>query len=195
MTCHILDSIRTEILGPGEAEEHVDQLGQLYESDFVEPPLQGTYGFSKERFRKMLVEQYIKKPNFTAVTLWGDDQLIGFVTGNSLVAETQWWNGVKEPLPPRFTEENGERTASLKDIVIKRSLRGQGFASLIHGIFLRERREERVTLLSSPERQPAYSILQHWGYRKVGTTGAVEDRGVMEVFIRPIGPDNVAAGA
>jgi hypothetical protein len=184
--------------GPQDAERYFDQLATLYESDFVDPPLQGTYSFSKERLQKKLLEQYVTRPNFKIVTLWNGHELIGFVYGNSLIVGTRWWSGIREPLPDGFTHEDGNRTLALFDICVKRNLRGHGLSSQLHMTLLQGRIEERVTLLSAEERQPAYSIWRHWGYRKIGTTGSVEDRGVMDVFIRQLNyvtpSDNTVAG-
>ena len=66
--------------GAQEARLYADQVAELNESNFVDPPLQGTYAYSKGK----ILETYIHWPNFKIVTLWNDDELVGFVHGGSL---------------------------------------------------------------------------------------------------------------
>lgn len=182
--------------GPRYAELYVDQLAELYESDFVDPPLQGTNFYSQERFKERLLEDYIASPNsedkndtdssFKIVTFWINNHLVGFVTGASLPLGTQWWKDVRERLPEGFDEENGNRTFALFDIVVKKSLRGQGLGHQLHSKLLEGRGEERVTLMCSESRQPAYSIWRHWGYRKVGTVESVDHGTIWSALIRQL---------
>lgn len=174
------------------AKAYVNQLAELYENNFVDPPLQGTYFYSKEQFRDRLLEDYIAgpkngtNPSFKIVSAWIGDQLIGFASGASLPSGTQWWEGIKESLPERFNEEDGNRTLALLDIVVKRNLRSQGVGHQLHSKLLEGRGEERVTLMCSASRQPAYSIWQHWGYKKVGTTRSEGGEIVWDVLIRQL---------
>jgi ribosomal protein S18 acetylase RimI-like enzyme len=166
--------------GSEEGERSIEQLAQLYESDLQ------SGAFSKERFREKFLQQYITKPNFKLVLLRDGATLVGFVCGNSLVQGTRWCSAVEEPLPEGFTEEDGTRTVALKDIVVAKEFRGQGLGRELHDCFLRDRKEERVTLLSSELDQPAHSIWQHWGYRKIGTVKPAGIAEVMNVFVRPL---------
>jgi GNAT superfamily N-acetyltransferase len=172
--------------GSQEGKLYGDQLAELYESDFADPPLRGTTLFSKERFLKKLFEDYVKAPNFKIVILWKGDKVIGFVYGCSLPPETIWWKGIEESLPEGFAEEDGHRTLALIDIVVKKDLRGQGLGGQLHARLLEGRNEKRVTLLSPQDLQPAHSIWQHWGYQKIGTTGQTKSGAVMDVFVRQL---------
>lgn len=184
--------IRVLVSGSQEARGLVGQLADLYASDLADPPdllHQQADGFTADRFRTMFLEQYVTKLNFTLVTLWREEQLAGFVCGNSLIRETRWWKSVREPLSEDFTKEDGTRTVALKDMVIREGLRGQGFGRLLHDEFLRGRTEERVTLASEPDQQPAHSIWLHWGYRQVGTIEPVGLGRPMDVLARPVRGD------
>lgn len=193
---NISGRLRLRTGGPEDSERYVDQLVELFGSDFFDLSLRESHArfFTKERFRRMLLEEYIvdprikekrvPDPTYKIVTLWDDDELVGFVHGGSLPPKTRFWKSVKESLPVEFTEESGHRTLGLFHILVTKSLRGHGLGRLLHTKFLEGRKEERVILLSEPATEPAYSIWQHWGYRKIGTTEA-EGR-TRDVFIRSL---------
>jgi ribosomal protein S18 acetylase RimI-like enzyme len=181
-----LGLVRVITGGPQDAERYADQLTELYETDFVDPPFRESTFFSTEWFRETLLKEYVKASNFKIVTLWCDDKLTGFVYGCPLPSNTQWWKDVREPLSNEFIREDGHRTLALLDICVKRSLRGQKLASQLHARLLEGRDVERVTLLSSKGQQPAYSIFQHWGYRKIGTADPAQEGIAMDVFIRQL---------
>lgn len=180
------DQIYVVVGGPQEAEAYSNRLADLFESDLVPLSLQGSSFFSRERYLRNLLDDYVALPHFKVVTAWNGGELVGFVYGSSLPSGSQWWKDVKELLPEGFTEENGNRTLALFDIVVKNSFRGQGIGSQLHTKLLQGRSEERVTLLSEPELQPAYMIWQHWGYQKIGTAEPAKDGTVLDVFIRPL---------
>ncbi len=170
--------------GSADAKAQSEELARLYEADFVDPPLQGTHFYSKQRFLKMLFEDYTPAPHFRLITARAGNQLVGFIYGCSLPRGTKWWRDVKEPLPPGFDDEDGKRTLALLDVLVKKNYRGQGIGRRLHDKLLEISTEERITLMSSPPQQPAYAIWLHWGYEKIGTAAPAGDGVVLDVFIR-----------
>lgn len=183
-----ISHIRVVTGGPEDAHRYADQLADLFESDFFDPSIRKIYlsVFTKERFRRKIVEEYAGLPGFRIITAWAGDELVGFAYGSSLPADSLWWKDVKETLSEEFVEEDGSRTFALFDFVVKNNLRSQGLGSRLHTRLLEGRKEKRVTLLSSEPQQPAYSIWQHWGYQKVGTSEPTKDGTILDVFVRQL---------
>jgi ribosomal protein S18 acetylase RimI-like enzyme len=175
--------VKLSVGGAAEAVTMVDELAALYVNDFVDPPLKGTFFYSDERFRSMLFDDYIKQAGFTVVTARAHGELIGFVDGCPLPCETRWWSDVREGLSEEFTQETGSRTFALLDIVVKKEWRGQKVARALHSKLLEGRQEERVTLLSTTNTQPGYSMWLHYGYKKVGTSEPPGDGTVLDAFV------------
>lgn len=184
----IISHVHVAAGGPEDARLYADQLADLFESDFFDPSIREIYlgVFTKERFRKKILEEYAGLRGFRIITAWAGDELVGFAYGSSLPPDSLWWKDVKETLSEEFVKEDGNRTFALFDFVVKSNLRGQGLGSQLHARLLEGRGEERVTLLSSEPQQPAYSIWQHWGYRKVGTSEPTKDGTILDVFVRQL---------
>lgn len=176
------------IVGGGDlAESRLNELAELYEADFVDPPLKGMPFYSARRFKERLTEQYLLAPNFKVVLALGDkSQLVAFVYGCSLPASAPWWKDVSPPLLPHVTRETGDRTFAILDMLVARDLRGQKIASGLHTRLLEGRTEERITLLSSPPQMPAYAMWLSWGYQKAGELKPEQDANVLHVFLRPM---------
>jgi ribosomal protein S18 acetylase RimI-like enzyme len=54
---------------------------------------------------------------------------------------------------------------------VRASWRRQGIATTLHDLILRNRTEERTTLIVLPTATPAQKAFQKWGWRKVARTG------------------------
>lgn len=162
----------------------VDELAALYANDFVDPPLKGTFFYSDARFRARLLDNYAKRPGFIVTTARVDDELIGFADGCPLSATNYWWKNARETLPSEFITENGKRTFAIFDIVVKKEWRDRKVARALHAKLLENRPEERVTLLSTTDTQPGYSMWQHYGYKKVATAEPAKEGTILDVFVR-----------
>lgn len=171
---------------PNVARLYANELSELYERNFLDSLTPESKFFSKQEFQRRLVEWYLPTPNFKIVLLRIGGDLVGFALGASLPPNTQWWKDVRESLPKEFTEEDGNRTLALLDIVVDKHLQGRGLGSLLHKELLNDRKEERATLLGTPIRQPAYSIWPRWGYKKIGTAQPTADAPILEVFVRQL---------
>jgi ribosomal protein S18 acetylase RimI-like enzyme len=186
----VIDRVRISTGGAVEAQLYFDQLADLYVRDF-----RSDFESDREKFRKNLLEDYIASPNsdetssidptFKMITAWDEGDLVGFVYGASLPQGTGWWQNIKEPLDQAFIAENGLRTFAIFDLLVKHEYRRQRLASRLCEYLLRDRAEQRVTLLSSKVQQPAYAIYRKWGYQTVGSIKG-EEGNTLDVFVRPL---------
>lgn len=107
--------------------------------------------------------------NYSLVTAYAGDQLVGFAFGSSLRPERGWWDGLQPPPPEGFTEETGARTVVLFEIEVRRAWQGKGIGRTIHDAFLSQRAEERATLASNPKATDTHTLYERWGWQKMGT--------------------------
>lgn len=140
----------------------LDELAALYDSDFVEPDVKQANAefYSRKRFFDRMTN-YASREGFDVVEARLGEELVGFVTAANLGPDTQWWAVVSPPLAEHVGRETGQRTVAVFDLLVARPHRGKGYSSKIHAELLRDRTEERATLLSAPTRQPAHTIWQH----------------------------------
>jgi len=95
-------------------------------------------------------------------------EAVGYAYGAPLPENAAWWRGVVEPLSGEETQEDGQRTPALFEIMVRGSWRGTGLAHRIHEELLAGRDEERVTLLVEPEHPKVKALYEEWGYRHIG---------------------------
>jgi hypothetical protein len=69
---------------------------------------------------------------------------MGFPYANSLPSDDRWWRLMTSALPDGCGETP---TVAVKEIMLRKSWRGQGIALLIHDELLRDRPEAQVSLL------------------------------------------------
>lgn len=106
--------------------------------------------------------------NYSLVTAYVDDALVGFAFGYSLQPERGWWDGLQPAPSEGFTEETGSRTVVLSEIEVRRAWQGRGIGRLVHDAFLSHRSEERATLASNPKAADTHALYERWGWRKMG---------------------------
>jgi GNAT superfamily N-acetyltransferase len=102
------------------------------------------------------------------VTGRADDDLVGYAYGFPLGPATRWWHGWIGDPPAGFTTEDGQRTWAVSEIMVREPWRRQGIARRLHDELLRDRPEERATLLVEPENGPAQAAYASWGWQHVG---------------------------
>jgi GNAT superfamily N-acetyltransferase len=91
-----------------------------------------------------------------------------------------------DPLPEDFTEETGERTLALFEIMVRAPWRGTGVAHRIHEELLSERREERVTLLVDPTHAGVKRLYESWGYVRIGDQKPFPDSPLYATMVREL---------
>jgi GNAT superfamily N-acetyltransferase len=177
-----------ETLNAEQTMPWLDRIGELYAAEFVPQEVKdkNPHFYSRERFNKRMVDGYMTNPTFRCVIATHEDRLVGFVYGCGLRPTASWWKDLVTPLDEAFTKETGSRTLALFDMLVTGSYRGQGIAVELHRALLDGRPEERVTLLSSDWRKPAYEMWLHWGYKVVGQSQPDPNGPVLDVFVKEL---------
>lgn len=164
-------------------------LQPLYNEVYAEPPY-----CEGPKEHAEFVERWdaqITQPGFRIVFAHDttNGELIGFTFGLPL-SRSRWWQGLRDPIDPAFTAENGRRTFAIIELVVHADYRRQGLGRALHDTLLAGRPEERVTLCVRPEPEaaPARAAYASWGYSTVGRLDPGRDS-VPEylLMIRPLG--------
>lgn len=94
----------------------------------------------------------------------------GQTWGWPLGRSASWWQGLQldEGDIAEFTVETGSRTFALSEIMVCEEYAGHGLAHALHDELLRNRTEQRATLLVEPDNTRAYNAYRKWGWRRVG---------------------------
>jgi len=122
---------------------------------------------SPSRYWKRLAA-YASRSGFAAVTARVGQDFVGYALGYPLPAETRWWAGLKIEVDSSFVAEDGSRTFVLDEIMVRADWRRQGHAMSLHDELLRDRAEERATLLVRQDNLPARLAYLRWGWQTVG---------------------------
>ncbi|MDH6215992.1 GNAT family N-acetyltransferase [Streptomyces pseudovenezuelae] len=154
-----LDDIRQQLLDV-YAEIYADRLSEEFHS--------------VERFDERLGWN-TEIPGFAAVVGYLDDTPVGYAYGCVLQETTRWWNGLRTPVPADATTETGTRTFALSELMVVEKARGTGLARHIHDALLRDRIEERVTLLVERDHPKVRALYESWGYEWFGEVMPFED--------------------
>ncbi|MEU7618963.1 GNAT family N-acetyltransferase [Micromonospora rifamycinica] len=145
-----------------ESEGITEQLVDLY----LEVHVGDGAFYSADRYRRQL-SAHRQRPGWVLITATSDGELIGYVYGFPLAPDTRWWDGIEEPVPVGFTEEDGHRTFAICELLVRAPWRRQGIARALHDDLVRSRHEKRMTLLARPDNGPAQAAYRSWGWRTV----------------------------
>lgn len=122
-------------------------------------------------------------PGFAAVVAYLDSAPIGYAYGCTLQETTRWWNGLRTPVPDGDTRETGARTFALSELMVVEKVRGAGIARQLHGELLRDREEERVTLLVERDHPKVRALYESWGYEWFGEVVPFPDSPLYDALI------------
>lgn len=122
-------------------------------------------------------------PGFAAVVGYGDDTPVGYAYGCALQSTTRWWNGLRTPVPEGAIAETGTRTFALSELMVVEKVRGTGAALQIHDELLRDRPEERVTLLVERGHPKVRALYEAWGYEWFGEVVPFPDAPLYDALI------------
>jgi ribosomal protein S18 acetylase RimI-like enzyme len=176
--------ITFQLLDGTQAAEHADELQALHTEVYADPPYARTDGAAlfARRFRVQC-----RQPGFVLAEARHGGYLVGYAAGMPLRLSTSWWRNLTTPLPDEVTTEYPGRTFALVDLLVRASWRRQGIAATLHDLILKNRPEERATLIVLPAATPAQKAFQKWGWRKVARTS---DPGaglpVSDVLVTPL---------
>jgi GNAT superfamily N-acetyltransferase len=153
------------------AEIHADRLNDPF--------------FTIDRFDERLTG-HASRNNWEAVIGYDGDEPVGYAYGAALQTGARWWMYQLEPLAPDFTEETGDRTLALFEIMIRKPWRGTGVARKIHEELLSGRPEERVTLLVDARKTGTQQMYEAWGYEHIGDQKPFEDSPLYATMVRTL---------
>ncbi|MGW3787100.1 N-acetyltransferase family protein [Micromonospora chokoriensis] len=145
-----------------EAEGILDQLVDLYLKVYAG----GGEFHSEDRYRRQL-SLHMQRVGWELVTATLDGTLVGYIYGFPLPPQTRWWEGIHEPVPPGFTEEDGQRTFAVSELLVHPGRRRQGIARALHDALVEGRTEARATLLVRPDNDAARAAYRSWGWSSV----------------------------
>ena len=112
----------------------------------------------------------IWQPRFELIQAEVDGEIAGYLYGWALPRHTRWWSPLTASLPPDQTEETGERSVFIQEIMVRQAFRRRGIARLLHDGFLAERTEQRALLCVLPDNEPARLAYLNWGWHTLATT-------------------------
>ncbi|MFG1953069.1 GNAT family N-acetyltransferase [Micromonospora sp. NPDC048830] len=167
----------------------LDQLIELYLRVYAD----GDEFHSEDRYRRQLAG-HTQRDGWDLVTATVGGELVGYIYGFPLPAQTRWWAGIREPFPAGFTDEDGKRTFAISELMVAPDWRRRGIAKLLHDELLAGRTEERATLLADPDNTPAQAAYQGWGWRRITTLRpSWENASTYDVLTLIINPRNSSA--
>ncbi|WP_409072966.1 GNAT family N-acetyltransferase [Micromonospora chalcea] len=123
--------------------------------------------YTAERYEQQLAA-HMPREGWELVTASLENNLVGYIYGFPLAAGTRWWDGLHEPVPDGFTDENGRRTFAVCELLVRRSWQRRGIARALHDRLLSTRREQRATLLVRPDNAAAQQAYDSWGWQPAG---------------------------
>ncbi|MGH3549923.1 MAG: hypothetical protein ACRDQU_17805 [Pseudonocardiaceae bacterium] len=117
--------------GAAEARGLRDTVEAVYTRSYVAAITSGDPFDSTEAFMHRF-DSYASQPNFDLVLAYRDGDAIGQTWGWPLTEHTQWWAGLLSEPEPDFTNEDGNRTFALSEIMVSREWAGRGVAHALH---------------------------------------------------------------
>jgi GNAT superfamily N-acetyltransferase len=164
----------------------IDVYAEVY-ADRLDDPF-----FSVERFNERL-SGHAGRNNWEAVIAYTEDgEPVGYAYAAALQPGARWWMYQLNPLPEDYTEETGDRTLALFEIMVRQPWRGTGIAQQIHEELLSGRPEERVTLLVDPRKSGVKRLYEGWGYEHIGDQKPFPDSPVYATMVRQLRPAQAA---
>ncbi len=125
--------------------------------------------YTPEAFMRRF-DAHTAHPFLDLVIAYVGDEPVGQVWGWPLAkdAGARVWKGLSPEPDPGFTDEDGERTFALAEIMVRQAWGGQGIAHALHDELLGTRPEQRAELFVNPDNTRARRAYLNWGWRKVG---------------------------
>jgi GNAT superfamily N-acetyltransferase len=174
--------VRIEIGDAEGAATNIDQICEVYDEVFSQPPFHWQEDDSASHRERLM--RLMQDPSFGIATASSSHRLIGFAYGYTLPTTTKLWDSLVEPIDPAMTDEWPGRTFLFFDFAVTSPSRGQGIGRRLHDGLLGGRREERAMLTVQPAGRETQAIYRHWGWSQVGRLKAGQP--VFDVYLRPL---------
>lgn len=129
---------------------------------------------------------YASRDGFGFVTGRLDGDLIGYALGYPLPAGSGWWRGIRGEVDQALLTETGNCTFAINELMVRPQWRRRGYAGALHDALLRNRPEERATLLVRPDNTPAQAAYRSWGWYKLGELQPFDDAPVFDAMVREL---------
>ncbi|MEV0002263.1 GNAT family N-acetyltransferase [Micromonospora sp. NPDC050980] len=180
----MVQNVRLRHYSATEAEKLLTQLVDVYlDAHADDGPL-----YTAERYERQLAA-HMPRPGWSSVTACSGDELVGYIYGFPLGADTHWWDGIQGSVPDGFVNENGRRTFGVSELVVRRLYQRRGIARALHDEMLGSRGEERAALLVRPGNSAAQHAYDSWGWQPVGRLRpSWEGAPLFDVRVKPIEP-------
>lgn len=155
------DEITVSAHDRSEALDVLDELADLYEQVYAEPPYNAGPKFSRARFLDRTRDQVLAS-GVRLLTVRRGPDLVGFAFGFSMMPGAWWANASP---PPREVLDADK--FAVVELVVSRPERGQGLGRrLLDGLLAG--RAERFATLAAVVEADAYGMYLRWGWEKVG---------------------------
>ncbi|MCW6004641.1 GNAT family N-acetyltransferase [Micromonospora sp. CPCC 205371] len=164
-----------------DIDQLLDEIAELYEVTYAEPPYNGGSVFRRERMLERTDSQK-EAPGFSLVAARDGTDLIGFSFGFTF-GEGRWWGGKTTPEPP--SEVLAPPKFAVIELVVAKAWRGRRLGTALMDAVLAGRAEPYATLLSEPD-APARRIYEHWGWKHVADVQPAEDAPYMHALVLPL---------
>ena len=142
-------------------------LAALHAEVYAAPPYRRSADDAQFRRRLRVA---CRQPGFALATARSGGYLTGYAAGLPLRPSTSWWRELTAPLPEDLTTEYPGRTFSVTELAVRPAWRRQGIGRVLHDLLLRDRPEERATLVVWPDAAAAQHAFASWGWRKLART-------------------------
>jgi GNAT superfamily N-acetyltransferase len=139
----------------------LEEMAELYERVYAEPPYNSAPRFSRDRFVGRTREQSMSS-DFVLVTARRDGRLAGFTFGFTMPPGA-WWGGASRP----SEDVLGSSKFAVIELMVDRPYRRRGIGQGLLAALLRDRPEPYATLVAVL-RADAYGWYLRNGWRKEG---------------------------
>jgi len=149
-----------------QAAEIRQQLLDVYAEVYAEAARTDPFA-TVDRFAQGL-DGWSRRPGWTCVVGYDQDQPVGYAYGAPLPPGAPWWGGLLTTVPADVIEETGTRTYALSELMVRLPWRKTGTARKLHDALLAGRPEDRATLLVDQEHPKVHALYESWGWRTLG---------------------------
>jgi ribosomal protein S18 acetylase RimI-like enzyme len=162
-----------------------DQVLDVYRAayaDMLDDPFR-----TPDRFWDRL-DAYASREGFGMAAAHDGDTMVGFALGYPLPPNTRWWEGLRGDFEGdgEFVREDGRRTFAFNELIVRPGWDGQGLGRQLHDLLLRDRPEQRATILVRPDNDRARSAYLRWGWQQIGTMQPFPDSPVFDSLVRSL---------